>query len=624
MSLSYQKLTPVEVLDPITDVQTKRDYSILKGGDKISYKAFTSTSISSSSIQFSCPPPNGSVFTSRKQYLQLPVRLTFTGLITTDNAAYVPATSLLNAGFDAPRAYPATGSMESLTVTINNTQLSSNVGDYIHALIRYNIDSKLKTKDYSLTPNYPDQSLNYADLHGSIRSPLAFYGDGLDGSPTQRGSFPFTILSTSNIAVVPTLAGSLCTAIVDMVVTEPLFLSPLYFGHHNSQGLYNVNSLDYNISFYNNLGFRMWSHDALTPVSTNPGLGASVFSSITNISVQFTGFSPAFSYNDNQPRILFKYITPNLLTKGLTFNTPITYPYFNPIVYTTDIGTIAYSPTSLPGSGVTVTTNNIQISSVPRRVYIYVRPSNQALLNSSNLTDCFLSITNVQVQWDANSVLMSTANQQQLYLTNVKNHGDFTWQQWSGYPGYNAAFPPNTGSARVSTTGGPICFEFGTDLQLGPDQAPGMQGQYNLQVTLNVQNLNSSGAWDTVPMSILMVVVQEGTFTVAALGQSVAQLGVISKQDILDAKPSPFVSYRDIQDINGGDFFSGLKDFGSKINNFLKESKLISTLAPLIPGVGGPASQIARNLGYGYDGNGVMAGGKKLSKAQLRKALEYR
>src|SRR5258708_3560626 len=140
MSLSYQKLTPVEVLDPITDVQTKRDYSILKGGDKISYKAFTSTSISSSSIQFSCPPP--------------------------------------------------------------------------------------------------------------IRSPVAFYGDGLDGSPTQRGSFPFTILSTSNIAVVPTLAGTVATAVVDMVVTEPLFLSPLYWGHHNSQGLYNVNSLDYNISFY--------------------------------------------------------------------------------------------------------------------------------------------------------------------------------------------------------------------------------------------------------------------------------------------------------------------------------------------------------------------------------------
>jgi hypothetical protein len=624
MSLSYQRLTPVAVLDPLTDVQTKRDYSILKGGDKISFKAFTSTSVSSSSIQFSCPPPNGSVFTSRKQYFQAPVRLIFTGLITTTDPTYVPLTSLLNANFDSPRAYPLSGSMESLTLTINNTQMSSNIGDYIHALIRYNIDSKLKNKDYSLTPDYPDQSLNYSDLHGSIRSPLAFYGDGLDGSPTQRGAFPFTILPTTNVAVIPTVAGTIATATVDMVCCEPLFLSPLCWGHNDTQGLYNVNSLDYNISFYNNLGNRMWSHDAITPVSNNPVTGASVFSSITNITVQFNGFNPAFSYNDNQPRLLFKYVTPNLLTSGLTFNTPITYPYFNPIVYTTDIGTIAYSPTSLPGSGVTVTTNNIQISSIPRRFYLWVRPSNQALLNSPNLTDCFLSITNVAVQWDANSVLMSSANQQQLYLMNVKNHGDFTWQQWSGYPGYNAAFPPNTGTGRVTTTGGPICMEFGTDLQLGPDQSCGMQGQYNLQVTLQVQNLNSTGAWDTVPLSILMLVVQEGTFTVSALGQSIAQLGVISKQDILDAKRSPFINYHDIQAINGGDFFSGLKDFGSRINQFLKDSKLISTLAPLIPGIGGPASQIARNLGYGYDGEGVMAGGKKLSKAQLRKALEYR
>lgn len=56
MSLSFQPLNPVEVRDPRTIVNNSRDYAILKGSSTTNFKAWTSTSISSSSIQFSTPP----------------------------------------------------------------------------------------------------------------------------------------------------------------------------------------------------------------------------------------------------------------------------------------------------------------------------------------------------------------------------------------------------------------------------------------------------------------------------------------------------------------------------------------------------------------------------------------
>ena len=104
MSFSYEKLTPVLIEDPVTQVGDVAAYAVLQGGNKISFKTFTSTNIAASSISFSCPPPSTNVIVDRNILLTLPIRLTFSGTVTTSNAGYVPPTSLLNSGFDAPRA----------------------------------------------------------------------------------------------------------------------------------------------------------------------------------------------------------------------------------------------------------------------------------------------------------------------------------------------------------------------------------------------------------------------------------------------------------------------------------------------------------------------------------------
>src|ERR1700761_5569596 len=315
MSLAYKRLNPVLVTDPITDVQRIKDYAIVRGGDKISWKAYTSTSVTASSMQFTTPPPSNNTIVDRLVYISVPIRITLNGPITTNNAAYVPPTSLVNAHQDGPRCWPFSGSVDTLRLTLGNDSVSINMADVIHPLLHYHINNQLKSRGYSMTPDYPDQSQNYSDLYGSTRSPLAFYADGIDGIVNQRGGFPYTVVQ--NTAVVPSLGGTQATTIIDMVVTEPIWLSPLYYGPScgDDQGLYNLTSIDWNFTMLASAYNRMWSHDSITAVSTS---GAdSVFSNITSGSVQFNSFaSPPFSYDLSTPQLLFKYITPNVLSTG--------------------------------------------------------------------------------------------------------------------------------------------------------------------------------------------------------------------------------------------------------------------------------------------------------------------
>src|SRR5581483_9317470 len=167
MSLSYVPLQPILVTDPISDVNSVSKYAVLQGGSKITYKSFTSTSISNSSIQFSCPPPSANIIVNRNIKCTIPIRLTMTGLITTTDSGFVPPTSLLNPGRDAPRQFPLSNALESLQINLNNDSVSIPMSDIIGPLQRYNIDTELRTHEYSSSPCYPDSSFNYSDLVGT-------------------------------------------------------------------------------------------------------------------------------------------------------------------------------------------------------------------------------------------------------------------------------------------------------------------------------------------------------------------------------------------------------------------------------------------------------------------------
>lgn len=608
MSLSFQPLTPVCVRDPRTLIENDRTYAVLKGGSQTTWKQYTTTSISNSSLQFSCPPPSGGVIVDRKMYMYLPVRLTFTGVPPAGQSIIMP-------NRDAPRSFPVSSSIDTFQASINNQSVSINIADIVQALMHYNTNCDLKNSDYSMTPSYQDQSQNYGDLFLSNISPLSLYGSVGDGNQTPRGGFPFVIFSNP---VQATGGTATLTSVVDVAFCEPIFLSPFYWGKSNESGFYNVNTMDFNITFLGQGANRMWSHD------NNAGTNVIVTSSYTfgGLNGGPTSFT---NVGGNLPMMFFQYITPQE-TMVIPPNMPISYPYFDVLRFPSDQGLVLGSSTNK----ITYTSNNIQLNSIPRRVYVFMRERNADLFSNASKTDTFFQINGMSIQFQNKNGLLASASMQQLYEMSLKNHCKLNWSQWSGGPVYTEDF-----NTRVGLVGSVACIEFATDIGLDSLQAPGVLSQSMLQISVDATNISGR---DITP-TLYIVCIMEGTFTIQGLGQASTNIGVITAKDVLDCQQNPHVSYADVENVNGGDFWSGLKSFGAKLlpflrkaHDFVKKNKLISSGLSMIPHPAGKVGSVITDaLGYGdYGGvragdcGGVLIGGRNLNRTQMRKKLrEY-
>jgi hypothetical protein len=244
-------------------------------------------------------------------------------------------------------------------------------------------------------------------------------------------------------------------------------------------------------------------------------------------------------------------------------------------------------------------------------MYVFIRERNSDLFANASKTDTFFQISNISIQFQNKNGLLASASMQQLYEMSARNHCAMNYTQWSGGPVFNRDFNTSGG-----TIGGVICIEFATDIGMASLEAPGILSQSMLQVQVQAKNVSGR---DINP-TLYIVTVMEGTFTIQGLGQASTNVGVITAKDVLDCRNNPIISYADVEAVNGGDFFSGLKSFGSKLNNFLKRTKLISTGLSMIPHPAGKVgSTIVDALGYGE--GGVLVGGKQMSRAQMRKRL---
>jgi hypothetical protein len=577
MSLAISPFPIVQVTDPRIDVGKQRSYAVLEGGSTVSWKPNISTSYSTSSIQFSAPPPNPRVLVDREVKIVYPIQLSFTGTSSSGNLLQIGSN-------DALRAYPISSTLTTLAVTINNSQVSINMSDVIQALLRVSTDRNERGMDYSLCPAMVDQSASYDTLLGSVRNPLGFYGDNT--AEEARGGFPLTIVSNT-----PT------SAVIQAIVTESIYLSPFLFSKCSgeSSGFIGVQTLDFTFTL-GNLA-RMWSHNA---VSGN---------NITAITPSF--FAP--------PQLLFNYITPKDIQ---LIPDSVAYPYYEVDRYPTPA--IAIAPMTnyvVPNNTVSVQSNNIQLNSIPRRIYVFARQQNSD--QTYNSADFFARIVNISVNWNNNSGLLSSATEQDLWRLARKNGVSLSWPQWTQY------------------VGSVLPLEMGTDIGLGTLESAGLLGTFQLQMTVTLGNIHPT---DTINFSLYVMTISEGAFTITQ-NRSIKQVGVISRQDVLDAGNAPAVNY---QQLAGGDFFSGLKSvIGTIAEGVQKALPIARVLAPvaktLIPG----AAPILSAIGMGrrrkhrrgaamagamagaMEGGrrrrhrrrrgGVLVGGKLLSRDQLAK-----
>ncbi len=566
MSLSIQKLKPVEVYDAVTMPNLSRDYIIVKGGKRTNYERFPASSGTTiSSQQMTVIPPSKKHIVDRHMYVRWYLQVDFSR--TNDPLDQTPMLKL--GSYDGFRSYPISTNTSALTITVNTSSVDLNPSDYIQALLRYYNPKKQQDFDLSMTPSQLDQIQNYDDFFapypsaipynlaqfqsyqasGNARNVFATYGE--NSAQTSRGAFRYTAL-TNNIN----------SATIQAEIVEPFFLSPFLWGSGDAFGLCGIDKIDFNFTVSNN-GARVWSHS---------GLGA-------------TMNQPVASFYQ-APEILCRFVTPQL-TEVIPDN--CIYPYFKLQRFNADSTSLA------PGQSITLSSQNLQLGSVPSKVYVFARVRNQDLTYQS--TDTFAYITKLDVQFLGTSGILSSATPQDLYQLSLRNGFDGSWSEYAEYSGSVIALDP--------------AIDFGLDENL----TNGSRLNTNLLIQATFTNINPSVS---NVYSLYVVVLSEGTFNVSST-ETFTQIGVINETDVLNAKQNPAISYADVKAIakeGTGDFYSGLKNFAKT---------LIRGAENVVPYVG-PAIKIAKAL----TGNGakkklklkpIVSGGrkKKISKKSLRK-----
>lgn len=548
-------INPKLVLDPIIRVTAKKAYPVLKSGNQITYKVENATTFSTSSIHFSFYTPNYRTMMNRRILMRVPIQISMTSADT--------GQLLFQSGQEAPREWALASAISTIQAQLNNQGFSINMSDIIHPLAKYGYSRKGRRLKGSTSTAMPDYYQDYAQGVNTSKNPLASYVD--ESAEIPRGAFNFQITTNTNTAFVATF---------DLV--EPIFMSPFEFGDtEDEDGFLYIQTMDLTLNFESSIFNRIWSRSSTaTPILTG------------TIAVQ-------------QPSLLIKYVTPNDLTK---LPSRAVYNYFNTVRYITN-NSVSFPPNSTN----TIISNNIQLHSIPHRIYAFVRRSQADLNSSPSNTDTFFNISRVDVQFNNNAALLSTAQEQDLYMMSVRNGYSHSFQDWTGVTQRNIG----TNASQIGLMGSVLCLMPSVDLQLPKDLAAGQNGTFNFQIQITCKNVHQT---DTIVPHIYLIMINQGVFVSYDNGITEAKIGPLTPADVIRAQKEgvdPLYQYDQIGSLYGGGSF-----FGQIFKNIKHGVQSAIDIAKHIKDPGKVAEIVGKQLLRNIESNPemVMEGMKDLRK----------
>lgn len=586
----------VGIYEPRVDLGNKRVWAIEKGGSVVTPFVIPATSYSNSNVVWQVVPPSKSAILDRIIGVHMQATLTFAGS-TSDGS------NLLQPGKCGLRSRPITRMLSTLSVAVNGQTVSLEPQQIVAALERMKAPLEADRGFYSVFPQMTDKYATYADGTLANNNPLGIYGD--NSAENSRGAYRMTVTSNTPTAAVVT---------VDMY--EYLVLPPLLFGADDDGKIREAGGLTWLDTFVVNAAMtqtlnRIWCN-------ANPGTGLNPSTAtISSLSVNLP----------TRPELHLWWITPRLV-EGIPKSIP--YPYFNIQRYTT--GSVA---SLAPNASATVQSNVMQFQSIPNKIYIFARRSDSdiygTLAKTIGTTDTFCNINSISINFNNVSGLLSQASPFHLYQMSLQNGLSMSWPEFGGY---TQLISSSGATTTLGTVGSLLCIDPSKDFGLDSSLANGVLGQFNFQVAqMNITNQNQ---YDTFPVDLYVIAVYEGVMEIS-LNQAPITIGAASREDVINA-PTSDLPYNQLKHIyGGGDFFSDFGDILTKGFDYVKDNKILSKGLGLFPHPGAQiASQVADILGFGADGGeragvsagvpagsrgGVLVGGKKLSKKDMRKRL---
>lgn len=570
-------LNKFAVYEPRMELNNERSFVIVKGGQTITYYPYPATSYSNANFNFTTNPPGKQNVLDRVVIIDVPVTLTFVG------GGDSSGDRILQRGRDAFRSYPISSITSTLTSKINGFPVSIELSEVVHLLSRYHTPLEDKNTFASLSLQMEDNYQNYSDADGANNNPLGVYQDNSTQVP--RGAYPMIVSVNTNT-----------NATVNAIIREYIILPPYIFDGHEAGGLTNLDTLEFNWVLNPNLQ-RIWSRSTANTVP------------LTSLTCNF-----------GQPTMYLAWITPRLTQ---TIPSLMVYPYFQISKY------VANQPNGVVNSNTSqiLMSQVIQFNSIPRKIYIFAKQSNSiiysSLANMINTTDTFLPITKLNINWDNKVGVLSSAVIDNLYSISVCNGLKVPFVEFNGLT-YNIGTVATDSPSTIGLAGAPICLELGKDVGLQDNQAEGLVDKINFQVQASVFNVNQS---QNLTPDLYVVAIYDGILEIFD-NSARAYIGVISQEEILNASVNHGVTYKQLEMVYGGDFFSKFKEVAGDIYRGLKDSKILSNVLGQLPHpIAQKGAEFARNLGLGeggaragdYEDGGVLIGGRAMKKSDYTK-----
>lgn len=567
------------VTDPRVELEQSKyqNWYVTKGPAAVNTYNVSTTQFSNSNLNFQIvlPSQNNCLMDRSSVIIKMPIRITMNGPGT-------GAGNIFNPLYEGLRA----NCLEKITSTLTFTMGGSSIvyQPFEQSLFMEHYSEK---NDKQIVPTYIDNSQAYSDTNGTILSPFAIFFDNHES----RSSYPVTVISNNTT-----------DAVIDYTLYWNLGGYPPFTFDENALGI-NLFPLNIEFLFISALQ-RIWSRSTSHPQA------------LTSLSVTL-GTNASFSYPEISYQTFILDTTDVILPS-------LSYPFHNVYVYKQQ------TSTAIGAGSYTATINNIVLPTLPARIYIGVKSSANYLqsstANSIETPDVFQLITNVKITLGGNNTLMSNMKVHQLYDMCIDNGYNGSYLDWVGRNGINA-----TGSGSV------MCIIPEKDLTTMNLFLAGKSDQINYQAEIAYDVISTVAK----TYEIVTLIVYDGVQTVVNNDSKLDFIPIKNTNELLQ---SP-ISHAEISALTGGliagDFYAGgkrarkfFKRLGIGLNKFLKQTKLVSKLTPLIPGVGSYVSEAAKQLGYGdqsfYAGpadGGYIAGkgGKILDRRTLKRNIsKYR
>jgi len=514
-----QTLTNVPVdlrlkVSPKLNVNERVAYTAVLNPQQTIYRNFPSQQFSSSNFNINCVFNSTSLIDVATAVIQNSFQLTFTGvagdgvnLLQMRGSPTAPGVSAGLQNYDAPRAYPLSAILSTLSVQFENSSVNSQINRYWPCISRYY--NPKESQDLYQCPAMLDNSQEYDDNPSqSAIDPLgAFSGNSTQQS---RGGWSDMLILQND----PTIA------VVQFTTYEPIYISPFVFGANRREmneatplcgiqnliinGTYSGNngSLNNNISPLS----RIWSHRTTVGGST-----------ITGINVQVLAVSANLSY----------------------YQAPITYPLPRSLAYPF----YEYVPVQTQNNQPLVLNQSTQISfntqtltSVPKCVYIWIARQNQ--FDSYLTTDSAIRIDSVKIIFNGQDGILSSATPQQLYNMSranglVDNYSDFR-----------------------TRVGSYICLNFGNDIPFNSaDLATGVNGNFDFSMVVDCTNISKT---NNLLVSLNVVFQYEGMIMNNGT-QWTQTTGVLTRNEVVDLQKNAratgnYQTFNPEEQLNGGSF----------------------------------------------------------------------